>query len=147
MLDLLSINKTGFIRYISSQIDLAWQRLHVIAVVGILFDELRKDLIAGKTIKIRNFGNWYIGKSLPKRHWNGEKVVQLRNGRKDFYWKLPIRLSRFIRKHMDIPATLALEPYTKRRPKFRWKPWSKMGIRITKLQKFREMKKRGLISV
>lgn len=65
-----TINRPKLQAYVSKKINGAIHRLHISSVIAILFDEMIKDLVAGKEIKIHNFGTFSLRETKPRIHYN-----------------------------------------------------------------------------
>ena len=63
-----NVSKRSFWTYINKKIKHTVHQYHVLSVISILFDEMRKDLKAGKEIKIHNFGTIALRQTNPKRY-------------------------------------------------------------------------------
>lgn len=60
-------NKTIIWQMVSRKINHSIHRLHVLAIINIFLEEFAKDLIAGKKIRIPNFGTFQLNELLPKK--------------------------------------------------------------------------------
>lgn len=63
-----SINKRSLWRYVNIKINRIIHHYHVFSVITILFDEMLKDLISGKDIKIFNFGLLKLKDTKPRKY-------------------------------------------------------------------------------
>jgi nucleoid DNA-binding protein len=84
----ISITKRKLWRYVNKKIKRSIHHYHVFSIISILFDELLKDLIDGKSIKITNFGTLTL-KNLPPRHYHDVNERKLKKA-------VPHRILRFI---------------------------------------------------
>lgn len=64
----LSVSKRGLWHYVNLKIKRLIHRHHVFAVISILFEEMIKDLRAGKIIKVANFGTIQLKEMLPRKY-------------------------------------------------------------------------------
>lgn len=62
------VSKRDFQSYVHHKIKKVISKYHILSVINILFDEMTKDLLAGKHIKIANFGTLML-KKMPPRHY------------------------------------------------------------------------------
>lgn len=62
----LSISKRTLWRYVNQKIKRLVHRYHVLAVITLLFEEMVKDLRAGKLIKIINLGTISLQETKPR---------------------------------------------------------------------------------
>ena len=65
----LSISKRDLWRYVNRKIKRLVHHYHVFAVITLLFEEMVKDLLAGKEIKVANFGTLVL-KDMPARRYH-----------------------------------------------------------------------------
>ena len=65
-----SISRRNLWRYVNRKIKRIIHHYHVNAVITILFEEMLKDLVQGKEIKIANFGTLLLKKTKPRKHHN-----------------------------------------------------------------------------
>ena len=83
----LSISKRDLHNYVNLKIKRMSHHYHVFAIITLLFEELIKDMIAGKTIKIANFGTICL-KQMSDRHYmdvvykqkmkaKGKKIIRI----------------------------------------------------------------------
>lgn len=63
-----SINKRLLWRYVNIKINRIIHHYHVFSVITILFDEILKDLVSGKIIKIKNFGLLQLKDTKPRKY-------------------------------------------------------------------------------
>lgn len=85
-------------------------RLHVLSIINILIDEMIKDLLAGKSIKIKNFGTFKLNSLKPK------KIVNLLTNRVKFAQKtksLRFRMSKSFYKIMNAKSLKIVEESVK----------------------------------
>jgi len=71
-----NVNKRALWRYVNKKIKRSIHHYHVFSVISILFQEITKDLLAGKSIKIDNFGTLFLEKLKPRKHhdFNDRKI-------------------------------------------------------------------------
>jgi len=72
----LSVSKRDLCRYVNLKIKRLLHHYHVAAVISILFEEIVKDLRAGKIIKIANFGTLVL-KETPARKYHDVRFRQM----------------------------------------------------------------------
>jgi nucleoid DNA-binding protein len=68
--DLNSIGKGKFIKHILQEIGWGIHSMHVYSIISIMFDEIAKDLRAGKEFKIFNFGSIVIREHKPVKRYD-----------------------------------------------------------------------------
>lgn len=64
----LSISKRDLWHYVNRKIKRLIHHYHVFSVISILFEEMVKDLKAGKEIKIVNLGTLMLKDTLPRKY-------------------------------------------------------------------------------
>lgn len=64
------IDKRSLWRYVNLKIKRSIHRYHVFAVISILFDEIIKDLVSGKEIKVFNFGKLLLKQNNPRKYYD-----------------------------------------------------------------------------
>jgi nucleoid DNA-binding protein len=64
----ISISKRNLWTYVNCKIQRVVNHLHVFAVISILFEEMVKDLRAGQSIKIANFGTLQLKEMRPRKY-------------------------------------------------------------------------------
>lgn len=64
----LSISKRNLWHYVNRKIKRLIHHYHVFGVISILFDEMTKDLKAGKEIKIVNLGTLVLKETPPRKY-------------------------------------------------------------------------------
>lgn len=72
----ISISKRNLWRYVNIKIKRAIHHYHVFSVISILFEELTKDLLDNKIIKIKNLGNLML-KQMPSRKYHNVRTRQM----------------------------------------------------------------------
>jgi nucleoid DNA-binding protein len=101
-----SIDKRILWRYINKKINNIIHNYHVFGVISILFDEIIKDLKAGKAIKIYNFGTLILKKTKPRRYHNVfSKEFSVSPGYKIIRFTLAPQIRKKLCKHIDIDKT------------------------------------------
>jgi nucleoid DNA-binding protein len=63
-----SINKRSLWRYVNIKINRIIHHYHVFSIITILFDEMLKDLVSGKNIRIFNFGLLQLKDTKPRKY-------------------------------------------------------------------------------
>lgn len=71
--------------------------LHVLSVISILIEEMKKDLIAGKEIRITNFGTFKLKQTNPKQFKN---VVSGKMEQSKTKNKLELKLAKGLAKYI-----------------------------------------------
>ncbi len=64
----LSISKRVLWYYVNRKIKRLIHHYHVFTIISILFEEMIKDLVAGKKIKIANLGVFILKETKPRRY-------------------------------------------------------------------------------
>jgi nucleoid DNA-binding protein len=102
----LSINKRILWRYINRKINRIIHHYHVFSVITILFDEMLKDLIRGKSIKISNFGTLSLKQMKPRKYFDVrfQQVMQSK-GHKILRFKLAAPFRKKLVDHLDLDKT------------------------------------------
>lgn len=75
---MISISKRDLWHYVNRKIKRLIHRYHVFSVISILFEEMMRDLRAGKEIKIANLGTFVL-KEMPPRKYHDvrfQKVME-----------------------------------------------------------------------
>jgi nucleoid DNA-binding protein len=105
-----SITKRVLWRYVNKKIKRTIHHYHVFSVITLLFEEMIKDLISGKEIKIHNFGILSL-KQLPARKYHdvNERVVKQAIPHRILRFILSKKLRNKLRKHLDLDATFREE--------------------------------------
>lgn len=77
-------------------------QLHILAVITILIDEIRKDLLDGKIIKIQNFGTFKL-KQTNRRTFKSVVTnnIETSKQKNKLELKLIPKLTRFISENID----------------------------------------------
>jgi nucleoid DNA-binding protein len=97
MFNELSINK---------KINRIIHHYHVFSVITILFDEMLKDLVAGKDIKIFNFGVLSLRKMQPRRYHDvNQRRVVLSKGHRILRFTLSPQIRKKICDRLDLDKT------------------------------------------
>ena len=107
MFNELSINKRILWRYVNQKIRRLIHHYHVFAVITILFDEMLKDLIRNKEIKIFNFGTLSLKEMKPRRYHDvREKKVMLSKGHRILRFTLAPQIRKKLCDRLDLDKTL-----------------------------------------
>lgn len=72
----LSVSKRDLWHYVNRKIKRLIHHYHVFSVISILFEEMVKDLRAGKAIKIANLGTLVL-KDMPPRKYHDVRLRQM----------------------------------------------------------------------
>lgn len=64
----VSISKRDLWRYVNHKIKRLIHHYHVFSIISILFEEMIKELKAGKEIKIKNFGRLTLKEMPPRKY-------------------------------------------------------------------------------
>lgn len=101
-----SINKRLLWQYVNRKINRTIHHAHVFSVICILFEEMFKDLMLGKEIKIANFGKFFMKEMKPRRYHNVRYMQVMQSGG---YKILRFSLSDAVRKkifdYLDVDKT------------------------------------------
>jgi nucleoid DNA-binding protein len=73
---LTSVSKRDLWHYVNRKIKRLIHHYHVFAVISILFEELVRDLRAGKEVKIVNLGTFLL-KEMPPRRYHDVRFHQM----------------------------------------------------------------------
>lgn len=73
---MISVSKRDLWRYVNRKIKRLIHHYHVFAVISMLFEEMVKDLQAGKEIKIANFGSLML-KEMPPRKYHDVRLHRI----------------------------------------------------------------------
>lgn len=76
------------------------------AVVFILLDEIKKDLISGKNVEIKNFGTLYLRSKLQRKHYSLiHKKVIVSPGKKILFFNFATNVKKFLLARLDVDKT------------------------------------------
>lgn len=101
-----SINKRIIWRYVNKKINGIIHSYHVFSIISILFDEIIKDLKAGKEIKIFNFGLLSTKSTKPRMYHNvSSRTFMQSPGYKIIRFSLAPQIRKKICQHIDIDKT------------------------------------------
>lgn len=73
---MISVSKRDLWHYVNRKIKRLIHHYHVFAVISILFEEMARDMVAGKEIKIANFGTLVL-KNMPPRKYHDVRLHQM----------------------------------------------------------------------
>ena len=94
-----SVSKRDLWRYVNIKIKRVIHHYHVSSVISILFEEMTKDLLDGKIIKIGNFGKLVLRPTPPKSYFHITERKRLWSpGYKMLKFDMTPKLKRIIRK-------------------------------------------------
>ncbi len=101
-----SISKRILWRYVNVKIKRIVHHYHVFSIITILFEEIIKDLVSGKSIEIFNLGVFSLKKNKPRLHYDiSKKTFAVSDGRKVMRLSLSPKLKKIICKHVDLDKT------------------------------------------
>lgn len=103
----LSVNKRTLWRFVNNKIRRIIHHYHVFSVITILFDEMIKDLVANKDIKIFNFGVLSLKNMKPRRYHDvTRRQVVLSKGHRILRFTLAAPIRKKLCDHLDLDKTL-----------------------------------------
>jgi nucleoid DNA-binding protein len=101
-----SISKKVLWQYVNLKIRRSIHHAHVFSVITILFDEMIKDLISGKEIKIINFGTLVLKQMKPRKYHDVRYMcVMQSDGYKILRFSLTPKIRKKICDFLDIDKT------------------------------------------
>lgn len=101
-----SISKRALWQYVNIKINRTIHNAHVFSVICILFDEILKDLLAGKSIKISNFGTLVFKEMKPRKYHNvRDRTIKQSEGHKILRFLLESKIRYKIFEFLDIDRT------------------------------------------
>ncbi len=102
----ISFNRNKFYAAVFKKVEGLIKYHDVRAVLFILLDEIKKDLISGKNIEIKNFGNLYLRPRIPRKHWSIiHKKVIVSPGKKLLFFNLATNVKKFLLARLDVDKT------------------------------------------
>lgn len=106
MTESLSIDRKKFWHYVNVKLKRLINFSHVFSIIIILFEEMIKDLVAGKELKIFNFGKLVLKKQNSKKYFDVryQKVMECK-GNKILKFNLAPKLKKKLYKNIDIDKT------------------------------------------
>lgn len=105
-----NISKRCLWRLINKKIKRLIHNYHVFSIISILFEEIIKDLIDGKSIKIHNFGILELVKTKPKKYHDVRfKKIMQSNGNMIMKFNLTRKIKKKLCAHIDINKTFQNE--------------------------------------
>jgi nucleoid DNA-binding protein len=97
-----SVNKRILWRYVNRKIKRIIHHYHVLSVITILFDEMLKDLKAGKKIRIFNFGILFLKDMPPRKYFDvNKRMVMLSSGHRIMRFILAPAFRKKLVSHLD----------------------------------------------
>lgn len=101
-----SIGKKVLFSYVNNKINHLVKYYHVYGVISILFEEMIKDLVDGKEIKIYNFGTIYLRQNKSRKYFDVrfQKIMQSREN-KILKFKLSPTLRKKLCNEIDVDRT------------------------------------------
>ncbi len=101
-----SISKKVLWQYVNLKINRSIHHAHVFSVITILFDEIVKDLVNGKEIKIVNFGTLILKELKPRKYHDVRYMrVMQSNGSKILRFSLTPKIRKKICDFLNIDKT------------------------------------------
>jgi len=105
-----SITKRVLWRYVNKKIKRSIHHYHVFSVITLLFEEIIKDLVSGKDIKIHNFGTLSLKQlSARKYHDVNERIVKQAVPHRILRFVISKKLRNELREHLDLDSTFKKE--------------------------------------
>jgi nucleoid DNA-binding protein len=102
-----NIGRRELWHYVNKKINRVILSSHVYSVITILFDEMIKDLDAGKEIKIHNFGTFSLQETKPRRHYNFlTKKIEISKPHRVMKFNLAHRIRRKLLSLLDLEKTV-----------------------------------------
>jgi nucleoid DNA-binding protein len=93
-------------QYVNLKIKRAIHHAHVFSVISILFDEIVKDFIAGKELKIVNFGTIELKEMKPRNYHNVKLMRVVKSeGHKILRFTLAPKVKKKLCKLLDLDKT------------------------------------------
>lgn len=103
-----SIDRRFLWQYVLKKINKSIHHAHVMSVINILLDEVIKDLVDKKQIKIGNFGSFVMKRLSPRKHFNiFTKQYEMSKGNNIMRFELNKKLKKFLIKHLDVAKTFS----------------------------------------
>ena len=103
----VSINKRTLWRFVNNKIKRMIHHYHVFGVLTILFEEMVKDLLANKDIKIFNFGTLSLKTMKPRKYHDvTQRRVVLSKGHRILRFTLAAPIRKKLCDHLDLDKTL-----------------------------------------
>lgn len=101
------ISKKIFWRFVNKKINRAIHHYHVFAVISLLFEEIVKDLLSNKKIKIFNFCTISLEKNNPKKYFDVRfQKIMISKGSNLIKIELSKKLKKKLVNSLDVDATL-----------------------------------------
>lgn len=102
----LSVSKRVLWHYINRKLKHLIHHYHVFSIITILFDEMLKDLIQGKSIKIYNFGTLSLKQMKPRNYFDVrfQRLMQSK-GHKILRFKVAPAFRKNLVDHLDLDKT------------------------------------------
>ncbi len=101
-----SVDRRFLWKYVIKKIKKSIHHAHVMSVINILLDEVIKDLIVSKKIKIGNFGQFIFKKLQPRKHFNlRTQKYEMSKGNSIMRFELNKKLRKFLIKNLDVAKT------------------------------------------
>lgn len=101
-----NISKRCLWRLINKKIKRLIHNYHVFSIISILFEEIIKDLIDGKSLKIHNFGTLELVKTKPKKYHDVRfKKVMESKGNMIMKFSLARKIKKKLCSNLDINKT------------------------------------------
>lgn len=102
-----SINKRMLWRCVNQKLKYSIHHAHVFSVMNILFEEMLKDFVEGKSIEIYNFGDFIIKELKPRRFFNvSTRKIDQSYGYTILRFKLVRKIKKKLCKFLDFDTTI-----------------------------------------
>ncbi len=102
------ISKHQIITEISKSINIDVTKENIDNVISIFMEELFKELLCGAKIKIKNFGTFFMHKTIQKIHFDISSGSRILSGSyRDLFFKIHWKFRRFLMDEIDLDKTKA----------------------------------------
>lgn len=100
------IDKRSLWKYVNKKIKRSIHHAHVFSVICIMFEEMIKDLILGKEIKITNFGTFRLKEMKPRKYHNVKyRCLVQSDAHNILRFSLSSKIKKKICEYLDIDKT------------------------------------------
>lgn len=98
-----SITKRILWRYVNNKMDHLIHHYHIFSILSILFDEILKDLKAGKSLTIINFGTLRLDNLSPRRYYDvREQMMKTSQSHKILKFTLSKPFRKMLLQHLNV---------------------------------------------